>query len=91
MLIHTGLSVCGLANGESGYVSVQQRGTSHLDLSLGVEVVVPQDDLVVLPPSGEQGPVPHLTQSEEAPLVCLHLAADVIRACGRRMGAVSGR
>lgn len=58
----------------------------YLDVSLRVQVVVPQDDLVVLAPSCQQGAAPHLTQGEHAAVVPLDLPADLVHACGRSQG-----
>lgn len=41
--------------------------------------MVPQDDLVVLAPSGQQGSVPHLTQSENTAIMGLDLTTDLVR------------
>ena len=54
-------------------------GPLHLYVPLWVEVVVPKNDLVVLAPSGQQGPVPHLTQSEHTAVMGLDLTADLVR------------
>lgn len=54
-------------------------GPLHLYVPLWVEVVVPQDDLVVLAPSGQQGSVPHLTQSENTAIMGLDLTTDLVR------------
>lgn len=55
------------------------RPRRHLYVPLWVEAVVPQDDLVVFAPSGQQGPVPHLTQSEHTAIMGLDLTTDLVR------------
>lgn len=55
---------------------------AHLDVSLWVEVVVPQDDLVVFTSSGQESAVPQLTQCKHAAVVGLDLTADL--KCSRK-------
>lgn len=56
-----------------------RRAHSHLDVSLGSDVVVPQDDLAVFSSSAQQGAASHLAQAEHAALVTFHLTADLKR------------
>lgn len=59
---------------------------SHLDVSLWIQVVVPQNDLVVFAAPCEQSAIPHLTQSEDAAVVSLDLTRDLKRSCGDGTG-----
>ena len=56
---------------------------AHLNVSLWVEVMVPQDDLVVFASSGQQCAIPHLTQREHTAVMGLDLASDLKCSYGR--------
>jgi len=55
-----------------------------LDVAVGSQLVVPQDDLSVLPSSGQQSAAPHLTHTEHTALVTLDLPTDLKRCAHTR-------
>lgn len=66
--------------------ALQLSFVSHLDISLWIQVVVPQNDLVVFAAPCEQSAVPHLTQSEDAAVMSFDLTRDLKRSCGDGTG-----
>lgn len=50
----------------------------YLYLPFGAQIVIPQNDLPVFAPSGEQCPAPQLTEREHTAIVSLDVLADLV-------------
>lgn len=62
------------------------RCFSYLYFSLWMQVVVPQNDLVVFAAPCEQSAVPHLTQCKHAAIMSFNLTSDLKCSCGGEGG-----